>query len=110
RGGIRGRDRRRRHPYALSRRPRPCRVERQIQNPAKHDEPCAHLTNDCTIALAEVTNRLAVRNKPTRQPDLSCPTLISARSSGAVRTRLALLRSSQIARCLLLAGRLCPTA
>ena len=28
RGGVRGRDRRRRHPYALSRRPQPCRVER----------------------------------------------------------------------------------
>ena len=28
RGGVRGHDRRRRHPYALSRRPRPCRVER----------------------------------------------------------------------------------
>src|SRR5207244_4957642 len=29
RRGVRGRDRRRRHPYALSRRPRPCRVERR---------------------------------------------------------------------------------
>src|SRR2546426_485486 len=84
RGGVWGRDRRRRHPYALSRRPRPCRVERTIQSPAKHDEPGAHLTNGCAIVLAKVTNRLVVRNKPARQPDRSFPKNISARSSGAV--------------------------
>jgi hypothetical protein len=39
-------------------------VERQIQSPAKHDEPGAHLTNGFAIALAEDSNRLVVRNKP----------------------------------------------
>jgi hypothetical protein len=43
-------------------------VERQIQSPAKHDEPGAHLTNGFAIALAEDSNRLEVRNKPARQP------------------------------------------
>src|SRR5262249_17277745 len=97
------------HPYALSRRPRPCRVERQICSPAKHDEPGAHLTNGFAIVLAEVTNRLVVRNKPARQPHLSFPKIISARISDAVRPRLVCWRSSQIARCVVLAGRLGPT-
>src|SRR5262249_37276068 len=87
RGGVRGRNRRRAHPYALSRRPRPCRVERQIRSPAKHDGPGTHLTNGCAIVLAEVSNRLMVANKPARQPHLSFPKIISARSSGAVRRR-----------------------
>src|SRR5262245_49555141 len=43
--GVRGRDRGRRHLYALSRRSRPRRVERQIRSPAKHDEPGARLAN-----------------------------------------------------------------
>jgi len=47
------------------------------------------LTNGCAIVLAEVANRLVVRNKLARQPHLSFPKIISARSSGAVRTRLA---------------------
>ena len=38
-------------------------MERQIQNPAKHDEPGARLANGCAIVLAEVTNRLVVGNK-----------------------------------------------
>src|SRR5262249_61114956 len=89
RGGVRGRDRRRRYPYALSRGPRPCRVDRQIQSPAKHDEPGARRTNGCAIVLAEVTNSLVVRNKLARQAHSSFPKIISARNSGAVRTRLA---------------------
>src|SRR5215471_6586102 len=87
--GVRGRDRRGRHLYALSRRPRPRRVERQNQSPAKRDEPGTRLANSCAIVLAEVANRLVVRSKPARQRDLSCSTIISARSGGAVRTRLA---------------------
>src|SRR6516162_2732819 len=87
--GVRGRDRRGRHLYALSRRPRPRRVERQIQSPAKDGEPDARLANGCAIVLAEVTNRLVVSSKPARQRDLSCPTIICARCGGAVRTRLA---------------------
>src|SRR5207244_7082523 len=39
RGGARGRDRRRRHPYALPRPPTPCRAERHIQRPTQHDSP-----------------------------------------------------------------------
>ena len=84
--GVRDHDRRRRHPYALSRCPWPCRVERQIQSPAKHDEPGPHLANGCAIVLAEVCNRLVVRNKPTHQPHLSFPRITSARSRDAVRT------------------------
>src|SRR5262249_39711703 len=41
---------------------------KQIQSPAKHDEPGAHLTNGSAIVLAEVSNRLMVRNKLARQP------------------------------------------
>src|SRR5262249_17827438 len=96
RASVRGRYRRRRHPYPLSRRPRPCRVERQIQSSTKHDEPGAHLTNGCAIVLAEVTNRLVVTNKLARQPHSSFPKIISARSSGAVRTRLACVAACSV--------------
>jgi len=68
----------------------PAALPRGETNPerGKADELGAHLTNGFVIVLAEVSNRLVVRNKPALQPHLSFPKIISACSSGAVRTRL----------------------
>src|SRR5438093_2063725 len=49
RRGARGRDRRRRHPYAFSRRPRPCRVERW---PACERPRCGGRLNRCVVRAA----------------------------------------------------------
>src|SRR6266508_3899751 len=47
---------------------RDAHLPKQAHSSAKKDEPGAHLTNRPAIVLAEVGNRLVVRNKATRQP------------------------------------------